>query len=141
MPARRSNTATARELVIGPEEAMTNPNGITPSKVIAAALVVSAILSASLGTPPVADASPDLYLNEVRSTVRAPLSDQEALSLGNVACDAMRAALADGLTMGEARHKADQAVGWGQHRLRNGGMGLTEADGMHLVDAADQQLC
>jgi hypothetical protein len=124
-----------------PEEAMKNPNEISPNKVIAAAQTVSAVLLMALGTAPVADASPDLYLCEVQATVRAPLSDQEALSLGNVACDAMRAALADGLTMGEARHKADQAVGWGQHRVRDGGMGLTEADGMHLVDAAEHQLC
>ena len=117
------------------------PNEISPNKVIAAALAVSAVLLTTLGTAPVADASPDLYLGEVRATVRAPLSDQEAVSLGNVACDAMRAALAAGLTMGQARHQADQAVGYAQHRVCTGGMGLTEADGMHLVDAAEHQLC
>ena len=89
-----------------------------------------------------ADASDDLYLDEVQAKVHAPLTDAEALQLGNVACDAMRAGVAEGLTFGKARHKADQAVGYAAQELGiDGGMGLSLADGMFLVEAAENQLC
>ncbi len=89
-----------------------------------------------------ADASDDLYLDEMQAKVEAPLTDAEALQLGNVACDAMRAGVAEGLTFGEARHKADQAVGYAAQGLGiDGGMGLSLADGMFLVEAAENQLC
>jgi hypothetical protein len=90
----------------------------------------------------VADASDDFYLDEVRAKVEAPLTEAEALQLGKVACDAMRAGLADGLTFGQARHEADQAVGYAAQQLGiDGGIGLSLADGMFLVEAAENQLC
>lgn len=103
------------------------------------ALASAAFLSmGSLGPAPEANASPDLYLDELRDKVRAPLSDEEAFWLGGVACDAMRAAIADGSTMGQARHEADEAVGRAQNRR---GLGLSLPDGMFLVEAAEHQLC
>ena len=54
----------------------------------------------------------------------------------------MRTGLADGLTFGQARHKADQAVGYAAQQLGiDGDMGLTLPDGMFLVEAAENQLC
>jgi hypothetical protein len=99
----------------------------------AVGVLVSAVLSALIAAP-VAGATVDLYLDEVRANVDAPLTDAEALQLGNVACDAMRAGLAEGLTFGKARHQADQAVGYAQSQL---GLNLSMADGMFLVEAAE----
>ena len=107
-------------------------------------LIIGGIAAFAIGLfgAPVADASVDIYLDEVRAKVESPLTDAEALQLGNAACDAMRAGLADGLTFGQARHKADQAVGYAAQQLGiDGGMGLTLPDGIFLVEAAENQLC
>jgi hypothetical protein len=69
----------------------------------------------------------------VRMTTNA-----QAVKLGNVACAAIRDGINSGLSMGKARSQADQAVGYASQSL---GVGLSEADGMNLVDIADQQLC
>jgi hypothetical protein len=59
----------------------------------------------------------------------------EALALGNSTCLAVRSAV---VTLGKVRAQADQAVGYAQQKM---GLGLSEADGMHPVDAAVDQLC
>jgi hypothetical protein len=94
-------------------------------------------VAAFIGTPH-AHATTEAYLDEVRATVRYPLTDQQALRLGNIACQAMRAGIEQGLAFGKARHQADQAVGYAQRQL---GLSLTMADGMLLVQAAEHQLC
>ncbi len=87
---------------------------------------------------PYAMASEEFFLHEVRQRVRVPLTDGQALRLGYVACDALMAGVRSGLTLGKARHRADNAVGRVSHEL---GLGLSLADGMHLVGAAEDQLC
>lgn len=51
---------------------------------------------------------------------------------------ALRAGVEKGLTFGQARNEADNAVGSASQQL---GLGLTLADGMFLVEAAEHQLC
>ncbi|PRC49419.1 hypothetical protein C6A85_74810 [Mycobacterium sp. ITM-2017-0098] len=96
-------------------------------------LSAAAILAA-----PAAQASVEFYLAEVRDKVSTPLIDAEAIQLGNVACEALRVGVEKGLTFGKARHEADQAVGYTSRQL---GLELTMADGMFLVEAAEDQLC
>ena len=43
-----------------------------------------------------------------------------------------------GLSMGQSRHRADQAVGQAQNGM---GLQLSMADGMFLTEAAEHQLC
>lgn len=95
-------------------------------------------LLCALSTAPSAIATPDRYLEEVRARVDVALADAQALELGNIACQALRDGVESGLTFGEARHQADQAVGWASYER---GLGLTQADGMFLVEAAEDQLC
>lgn len=102
-----------------------------------------ATLGASLGATslliaPTAAASVELYLQEVRAKVDAPLTDAEAIELGNVACGALNSGVQSGLTFGKARHHADQAVGYASQSL---GIGLSMPDGMFLVEVAEDQLC
>jgi hypothetical protein len=103
--------------------------------VIAALAMAAAPL---LFAAPAAHADQQHYLGEVQSKVQAPLTNAQALKLGNVACAAIRDGINSGLSMGKARSQADQAVGYASQSL---GVGLSEADGMNLVDIADQQLC
>lgn len=100
-----------------------------PAAVIATAGVLCA---------PVASASVEFYFDAVRAKVKAQLTDSEALQLGDVACRALRTGLNKGLSFGQARHEADQAVGYASYQL---GLDLTLADGMNLVGAAEDQLC
>lgn len=93
---------------------------------------------AVVATAPQAVASVEFYLQEVRAKVDAPLTDAQAIELGNVACSALRAGLESGLTFGKSRHQADQAVGYASQRL---GLSLSMPDGMFLVEAAEDQLC
>ncbi|MCV7401303.1 hypothetical protein H7K24_14190 [Mycobacterium fragae] len=99
----------------------------------AATVALTALLIA-----PAARADENQYLNQVANTVRVVLTRSQALDLGNTACQAVRSAVANGATLGNARAQADQAVGYAQQNM---GLGLSEADGMHLVDAAVDQLC
>ncbi|MCV7366655.1 hypothetical protein [Mycolicibacterium duvalii] len=87
---------------------------------------------------PMATASPEFFLEEVREKVQTPITDGQALRLGDVACRALRAGVEKGLTFGQARNEADNAVGSASQQL---GLGLTLADGMFLVEAAEHQLC
>ena len=54
------------------------------------------------------------------------------------ACQAVRSAMANGMTLRIARHQADQAIGYVQQDM---GLNLSVAYGMHLGDAAVGQLC
>ena len=104
-----------------------------------ALVVLSTILgAAAIFTAPHSVATVDFFLKEVRAKVDAPLTDAQAIQLGNVACTALRAGVAKGLTFGKARHEADQAVGYASQQL---GLGLSMPDGMFLVEAAEGQLC
>lgn len=105
---------------------------------VAFALVGVSLGATALLIAPTAAASAELYLQEVRAKVEAPLTDAEAIELGNVACGALSAGVQSGLTFGKARYQADQAVGYASQRL---GVGLSMPDGMFLVEAAEDQLC
>lgn len=100
--------------------------------------LIAGIAALLLFAAPAAHADQQHYLSEVQSKVRAPLTDAQALKLGNAACAAIRDGINSGLSMGKARSQADQAVGYASQSL---GVGLTEADGMNLVNIAEQQLC
>ncbi len=102
------------------------------------AVAVSAASAVVPGAAPAAHADQEHYLSEVQSKVQAPLTNAQALKLGNVACAAIRDGINSGLSMGKARSQADQAVGYASQNL---GVGLSEADGMNLVDIAENQLC
>jgi len=99
--------------------------------------VVAVALLAVVGAP-IASADEGMYLDEVRQKVRAPLTDAQALQLGQVACNAIREGVKSGLSLGSSRAKADDAVGRAQHDL---GLSLSMPDGMFLVEAAGHQLC
>jgi hypothetical protein len=98
---------------------------------------VAVIVTAMLSTP-VGRADENHYLAQVADTIGVALPPSQALALGNTVCQAVRSAMANGMTLGDARHQADQAVGYAQQDM---GLNLTMADGMHLVDAAVDQLC
>jgi len=87
---------------------------------------------------PAASADENQYLAQVANNLSVALTASQALSLGNTACQSVRSAVANGMTLGKARAQADQAVGYAQQKM---GLGLSEADGSHLVDAAVDQLC
>lgn len=88
---------------------------------------------------PAAWADENQYLTQVaNSHLSVVLTPSEAISLGNSACQTVRSAVANGMSLGTARAEADQAVGYAQQKM---GLGLNEADGSHLVDAAVDQLC
>ncbi|OMC32017.1 hypothetical protein A5739_11400 [Mycobacterium colombiense] len=96
-----------------------------------------AALTAVLAAP-LAWADENQYLAQVANNLSVVLTPSQALSLGNSACQAVRSAVSNGMTLGKARAQADQAVGYAQQKM---GLGLSEADGSHLVDAAVDQLC
>lgn len=89
-------------------------------------------------TAPAAHADEVQYLDQVANKVSVVVKPSQALSLGNTVCQTVRSAMANGMSLGKARAQADQAVGWAQQEM---GLGLSEADGMFLVDAAVDQLC
>ena len=99
-----------------------------------AALLVTGLLS----TAPAAEADQNMYLNEIDQRIDTPLSIEQALQLGQVACNAIRQGINAGLSMGKARAQADEAVGQAQNSM---GIGLNMAEGMFLVEAAEDQLC
>ena len=89
---------------------------------------------------PTAQADENQYLNQVATSTATnrKLTRDQALALGNTACQAVRSAVANGMTLGKARAQADQAVGYASQKM---GLDLGQADGMLLVDAAVAQLC
>jgi len=101
-------------------------------------LAVAAALAAAIAFAPAALADESMYLQEVREKVTTPLTAAQAVSLGNTACAAMRAAIDRGTSFGQARHEADQAVGEAQQQM---GLSMSLPDGMFLVEAAEHQLC
>lgn len=101
-------------------------------------IVGSLLFAAAVVTAPHSVATEGIYLEEVRAKVTAPVTDTQAIQLGNIACAALRAGVEKGLTFGKARHEADQAVGYASQQL---GLGLSMPDGMFLVEAAEGQLC
>ncbi len=103
-----------------------------------AAAVFAVAVTFTLAGAPIACADESMYLNQVANTLSVYLTPSQALKLGNVACKAVHSATANGMTLGKARAAADDAVGWAQSDM---GLGLSMADGMHLVDAAVDQLC
>jgi len=103
-----------------------------------AAAVFAVAVTFTLAGAPIACADENMYLNQVANTLSVSLTPSQALKLGNVACKAVHSATANGMTLGKARAAADDAVGWAQNDM---GLGLSMADGMHLVDAAVDQLC
>ncbi|WP_454788906.1 hypothetical protein [Mycolicibacterium lutetiense] len=108
--------------------------------------LLSAVAVLALVAAPTAAADENGYLREIRGKVEAPLTDPEALQLGHTACTAIRDAVSRGVSLGQARHAADQAVGHAAHELNGDfglgpGFGLTMPDGMFLVEAAEHQLC
>ncbi|MBB3606612.1 hypothetical protein FHT40_006303 [Mycolicibacterium sp. BK556] len=102
------------------------------------AVCALALAPALMLTSPVAKADEVQYLNQVASKVSVVVEPSQALSLGNTVCQTVRSAMANGMSLGKARAQADQAVGWAQQKM---GLGLSEADGMFLTDAAVDQLC
>lgn len=101
-------------------------------------LIVASLGAIAFIPAPLANANAEFYLEEVRAKVDIPLTDDQAIQLGNVACAALRAGVEKGLTFGKARNEADQAVGYASQQL---GLGLSMPDGMFLVEAAEGQLC
>ena len=101
-------------------------------------MTVLAGVGLALGTAGVATADDYMFLDEVRQKVSAPISAEQALKLGHVACDAIRDGVNSGLSFGSARAKADEAVGWAQQNMS---LSLSMPDGMFLVEAAEHQLC
>jgi hypothetical protein len=101
----------------------------------AVAVALTAMLIA-----PAALADENQYLNKVATSTptNRNLTRDQALALGNTACQAVRSAVAGGMTLGKARAEADRAVGYASQNM---GLGLGEGDGMLLVDAAVDQLC
>ena len=101
----------------------------------AVAVALTAMLIA-----PAAQADENQHLNQVATSTatNGKLTRNQALALGNTACQAVRSAVANGMTLGQARAQADQAV---DYTSQNMGLFLGEADGMFLVDAAVAQLC
>ena len=102
---------------------------------IAVAVALTAMLIA-----PTAQADQNRYLNQVANSTATnrQLTRDQALALGNTACQAVRSAMANGMSLGNARSRADQAVGYASQNM---GLDIGLGDGMLLVDAAVAQLC
>lgn len=92
-------------------------------------------MAGSLVAPPVR-ADENSFYNEVAQKVSPSIPQSQALFLGRVACNTIRDAINAGLSLGQARAKADAAVGWAQDSEN---MGLNQAQGMFLVEAAEHQ--
>ena len=107
----------------------------TKTFLTAVALALTAVFVA-----PVAQAGETQYLNEVAAStpMNRKLTRDQALALGNTACQAIRSAVAGGMPLAKARSQADDAVGRASQRM---GLGLGLGDGMSLVSAAERQLC
>lgn len=101
-------------------------------------IVLMAAAGIALAGAPVAAADDYMYLSEIQQKVEAPLSAEQAVQLGHVACEAIKDGVASGLSLGSSRAKADDAVGYAQQDL---GLALSMPDGMFLVEAAEHQLC
>ena len=101
-------------------------------------LTAVAVALTAMPIAPAAQADENQYLNQVANKLSVVLTRNQALALGNTACQAVRSALGDGMTLGKARAQADQAV---RYASQNMGLFLPEAQGMLLVDAAVDQLC
>ena len=91
-----------------------------------------------LGLAPAAYADQGTYLQQIHGQISTPLTDAQAIQLGQVACGAIRGSVNAGLSMGQARSKADAAVGAAQNSM---GIGLNMAEGMILVQTAEDQIC
>jgi len=101
-------------------------------------LIGVAAIVATMLTAPDSRADENQYLAQIADALNGKLTSSQAVTLGDTACQAVRSAMANGMTLGKARSQADEAVGYAQQDM---GLNLTMADGMHLVDAAVDQLC
>lgn len=95
-------------------------------------------VAVALCAAPVAHADENAFYNEVAQKVDIELTNTQAMYLAMIACNAIRDGLSAGLPTGQARSKADAAVGWSQNDL---GIGLSQTDVANLVQAAQDQVC
>jgi hypothetical protein len=103
-------------------------------------LAAVAATGLSLCVTPVAIADQSMYLNELHGahTLFVPLTDSQALQLGNAACGAMRSGINSGMSMANARHQGDLAVANAAQQI---GIDIDEASTMHVTEAAEHNLC
>lgn len=106
---------------------------------IAAAVAVLSILPLLVGGTARADTNS--FLREAHAKAETPITDAQALQLGQVACGLLRKG-ADGQTIPASRADSDKAVGGEARRLGiSGGEGLDRATIMWLTEAAEHELC
>lgn len=101
-------------------------------------ITLAALAVIGLGAAPVASASDEMFWNRVQAEVDYPLTQDQAFTLGRVACKALLSGVNSGLSFGSARHEADNAVGQAQMEM---GLSMSLPDGMFLVEAAEGEIC
>lgn len=107
----------------------------------ASAVLVAGVLC-MLGAAPLAIADESTYLNQMRQQrkLHVDLTNSQLLRLGYVACEALRAGVSSGMSLGKARAQADRAVA----ATATGRLGLSYIDRasvMHITQDAEDYLC
>ena len=119
---------------------------MTPTRFASPNVIRGLVGTAAVGTAiglmlcaaPVASADQNMYLNELQGQLFVPLTNNQALQLGNAGCGAMRSAINSGMSMGKARHQADLAVANAAQQI---GITIDLASAMHVTEAAEHNLC
>jgi Protein of unknown function (DUF732) len=103
-------------------------------------LIAVAATGFLLCVAPVASADQSMYLNELHGAHKlfVPLTNDQALQLGNAACGAMRSGINSGMSMANARHQGDLAVANAAQRI---GIDIDLASEMNVTQAAENNLC
>lgn len=106
------------------------------------AVAVAAMVAMLGATAPLANADESVYLNQIRQKNKlfVDLTNDQLIRLGYVACKTLQASISSGMTVGNARSQADQAVA----SSATGGLGLSYIDRasvMHITQDAEDYLC
>jgi hypothetical protein len=101
-------------------------------------IMLLAVAGIGIGAAPVASATDEMFWDRVQQTVDYPLTQDQAFTLGRVACKALMSGVNSGLSFGSARAEADQAVGQAQIDM---GLSMSLPHGMFLVEAAEAEIC
>ncbi len=101
-------------------------------------VLLSALPSSVVG---LAHADNGAYLNEVQSTVRVRMNENQAMRLGSAACQTLRKG-PDGQITDQSRAEAAQAVARTSRSVGvNRNDGLDRGNAMRLTVAAEHHLC
>lgn len=107
------------------------------------AVAVAAALGMLVAVP-LANADEGVYLNQVRPNNKlfVDLTNDQFIRLGHVACATLRTCIRSGMSLGNARNRADRAVAsTATERLGLSYIYIDRASVMHITQHAEDYFC